>query len=150
PVTLTGIEFHVNRQPIPAGASFAFPCGGPGYGRSIVVDLDREPPRIVRSNEDTHGMLGSELNDRGEPKPIRFPWVVSLTEPLLLYVMATTKSCYCTWSARIPWVSGSQRGAIVLDEGTGGLKVVGEGAFPSYLPSFEPPLHRWKHFEYPG
>src|SRR5262249_56832051 len=78
PVTLTGIEFHVNRQPIPAGASFAFPCGGPGYGRSIVVDLDREPPRIVRSNEDTHGMLGSELNDRGEPKPIRFPWVVSL------------------------------------------------------------------------
>jgi hypothetical protein len=145
-VTLTGIEFQVTRQALPPGASFAAPCGGPGFGRSIEVDLDRDPPRIIHSNEDVHGMLGSELNDKGQPRPIRFPWTVSLTEPLLLYVMAKTNSCYCTWKARIPWVSGSQRGTIVLDEGDGGYRAAGIGSFPQYLPSLKPPYHRWERF----
>ncbi|HEY8814841.1 MAG TPA: hypothetical protein VIP57_07040 [Candidatus Dormibacteraeota bacterium] len=148
-VTLTGIEFQVTRHPVPQGSSFAMPCGGPGYGRSIVVDLDRNPPRVVDSNRDVEGIIGSELNDRGQPTPIRFPWTVSLTDSLLLFVVAETKSCYCEWTARIPWVSGSQRGTIVLDDEDGGFRVVGERGFPQYLPSFEPPYHRWEHVSYP-
>lgn len=129
--------------------TFAQPCGGPGYGRSIDVDLDQHPPRVVSSNQDVEGMIGSELNDRGQPTPIRFPWTVSLTDPLLLFVVAETKSCYCEWNARIPWVSGSQRGTIVLDEGDGGFRVVGGQGFPQYLPSASSSYHRWGRFNYP-
>ena len=148
-VTLTAIEFEVHRHPIPPGGSFALPCGGPGFGRSITVDLDRHPPRIVSSNRDMQGMIGSELNARGEPTPIRFPWTVSVTDPLLLFITARTKSCYCKWSARIPWVSGSQRGTIQVDEGDHGLRVVGEGEYAQYLPSAESSFHRWEQVSYP-
>jgi hypothetical protein len=149
-ITLTGIEFEVARQPIPPGDSFAKPCGGPGIGRSISVDLDRNPPQILSSNRDPKAMTGSELNGRGEPTPIHFPWTVSLTDPLLLYVIAETKSCYCEWSARIPWVSGDQRGTIDVDEENHGLRVVGENGYPHFLPAFESshPL-RWEQFDYP-
>lgn len=149
-ITLTGIEFEVTRQPIPPGDSFAKPCGGPGIGRSISVDLDRNPPQILSSNRDPKAMTGSELNGRGEPTPIHFPWTVSLTDPLLLYVIAETKSCYCEWSARIPWVSGDQRGTINVDEENHGLRVVGENGYAQYLPALESshPL-RWEQFDYP-
>ncbi len=91
-------------------------------------------------------MIGSELSDRGQPTPIRFPWTVSLTDPLLLFVVAETKSCYCEWSAHIPWVSGSQRGTILVDERGGGFRVVGEGGFDQYLPSANSSYHRWGRF----
>jgi glycosyltransferase involved in cell wall biosynthesis len=43
----------------------------------------------------------------GSPtSPITFPWTVSLTDPLLLYVVAIAEFCACKWSAEIPWVSG--------------------------------------------
>lgn len=149
-ITLTGIEFEVTRHPIPQGGSFALPCGGPGTGRSISVDLDHTPPRILSSNRDPNAMTGSELNGRGEPSPIHFPWTVSVTDPLLLFVIAETKSCYCEWSARIPWVSGSERGTIDVDEPDHGLRVVGEHGYAQYLPalaSHHP--RRWEPVDYP-
>lgn len=149
-ITLTGIEFEVNRHPIPPGASFALPCGGPGVGRSISVDLDQNPPRILTSNRDPDAIAGSELNDRGEPVPIQFPWTVSVTDPLLLFVIAETKSCYCEWSAHIPWVSGSQRGTIDIDEGDHGLRVVGGTGYAQYEPAFSSPHpRRWERVHYP-
>jgi hypothetical protein len=148
-VTLTGIEFQVTRHPIPRGGSFAQQCGGPGFGRSIRVDLDQHPPRVVSSNRDTESIIGSELNAQGRPTPIRFPWTVSLTDPLLLFVEAEAKSCYCEWSARIPWVSGSQRGTINLDEGHGGFRVVGKRGFPQYSPSPGYSGPHWARSRYP-
>jgi hypothetical protein len=49
-VTLTGIRFDVKREPRPGGAVFGNPCGGPLYGRALVVDLDAIPPKIIASN----------------------------------------------------------------------------------------------------
>ncbi len=145
PVTLTNIYFHVNRRPRPEGALFYDPCGGPTMGRLIVFDLDREPPRVVESNALSHVPLGSVGAD-GRPltKPIRFPWTVSLTDPLLLALIGTVKSgCYCTWTAEIPWVSGGQHGKIEVDNGGAGYSVVSSHGLRSYGPALEGANH-WR------
>jgi hypothetical protein len=58
-ITLTGIAFKVSRRTRPSGAIFNAPCGGPMVGRALEVDLDSEPPRVVDSNAEKDGMLGS-------------------------------------------------------------------------------------------
>jgi hypothetical protein len=138
-ITLTGIDFKVARHDRPRGAVFRQPCGGPIPGRALKVDLDVTPPRVVDSNADENGLIGSTENGHRLTQPIRFPWTVSLTDPLLLYVMATTESCYCVWSAEIPWVSGAQRGAIKIDNGGDGYSVAYSSGVPTY-DSFE---NRW-------
>jgi hypothetical protein len=138
-VTLTGISFHVTRGRRPRGALFEDPCGGPTIGRTILFDLDSRPPEILESNELAHTPLGSRAGD-GErlTKPIRFPWTVSLTDPLLLALIATTRSeCFCTWSAEIPWVSGSDRGVIDVDNGGSGYSLASSRGLRTYGPSFD-------------
>lgn len=124
-VTLTGIEFDVSRSTRPDGAAFYRPCGGPTSGRVIEVDLDATPPRITESSAEVDGMLGSS-------RPIRFPWTVSMTDPLLLEIIGTTMHCYCTWTAKIPWVSGSKQGVISIDDEGKGFTVVNSSGLDSY------------------
>lgn len=145
PITLMGIYFHVTRRPRPKGALFSDPCGGPTEGRAIVFDVDHEPPSIVESNVLPHVPLGSaEGDDRPLTKPIRFPWKVSLTDPLLLALIATTKSrCYCTWTAEIPWVSGGHHGTIEIDNGGEGFHVVSSRGLRFYSPGVEGAAGRW-------
>ena len=64
--------------------------------------------------------------------PITFPWTVSLTDPLLLYVVARANFCDCTWSAEIPWVSGGQSGTIEIDDHGEPFRVIGEEALDGY------------------
>ncbi len=147
PVTLTGIQFHVQREPRPPGALFVDPCGGPTTGRAIVFSVDQGPPEILESNVLPNVYLGSAAyggtpDAEGETKPIRFPWTVSLTDPLLLKLIAITKSsCYCSWTAEIPWVSGSKQGIIQVDNEGEGYRLTGSrGAQHSYYPG---PTGRW-------
>jgi hypothetical protein len=142
-VTLTGIAFDVTRRPRPGGATFGGPCGGPVVGRALEVDLDSTPARVVESSAEPNGMLGSQTVD-GRPlvRPIRFPWTVSVTDPLLLYVIATTKSCYCTWSAEIPWVSGGKRGTIRIDDAGSGFQVADTEGLAGYS-AFEEKWNRY-------
>ena len=133
-VTLTGIRFHVVRRPPPNGEVFIAPCGGPFTGRAMEVNLDARPPRIELSSQDVDGMLGS-VDSAGRPtRPIRFPWIVSLTDPLLLYLFAGTASCYCEWTAQIPWVSGGRRGVISIDDDGRPYKVVAGAGLPVHMP----------------
>jgi hypothetical protein len=142
-VTLTGISFRVKRGVEPSGAVFSGQCGGPFVGRAIEVDLDLHPPRVVDSVAGLHGMLGSRgLHGERLYQQIRFPWTVSLTDPLLLDVVATTESCYCHWSAEIPWVSGAQKGVIHIDDEGSPLAVTGAVELPAYVPS----ASGWKRF----
>jgi len=136
PVTLTGIYFNVERRQRPQGALFVSPCGGPTEGRAIVFDLDRDPPRVIESNALLHVPLGSvDGDERPLTRPIRFPWTVSLTEPLLLALIGKTESsCYCVWTAEIPWVSGSQQGAVVIDNGGRGFRTVSGHGLRFYAP----------------
>jgi len=130
-VTLTGIEFHVEDLPPPEGAAFSFPCGSPTVGRVLEVDLDTIPPKITASSAEVGGAVGTY---RGRPlsRPIQFPWTVSLTDPLLLHIIATTDRCHCAWTAEIPWVSGSKRGVIPVDNGGEGFRLVNSEDVDNY------------------
>jgi hypothetical protein len=138
-ITLTGIDFEVERRARPAGAAFSNPCGDAVTGRSLVVDLDRTPPAIVASTEDPEGVAGVP-----DTRPIRFPWTVSLTDPLLLYVIARTQRCDCTWRATVPWRSGGETGTIAIDNAGRGYAVVGIDRVPYYLNGGD---EGWRPFE---
>jgi hypothetical protein len=136
PVTLLGINFHVHRSPQPPGAIFVSPCGGPTVGRTIVFSLDSDPPRITESNDSSNRPLG-EIEGAGTSlnHPIRFPWTVSLTDPLLLILLAKLEgSCLCTWTAEIPWVSGKEQGIISIDNGGDGYRMVSSHGLDFYTP----------------
>lgn len=128
-ITLTGIEFTVKRRPRPAGGiAIHSQCGGAGFGYTIQVDLDTNPPQITNA---MFAMPGKKT------RPITFPWRVSLSDPLLLYVSTHSHTCDCEWSARIPWVSGSKRGVIVIDDDGHGFPVVDGDGLPIYLGNTE-------------
>jgi hypothetical protein len=125
-ITLTGIDFEVTPHRRPSGAVFANPCGDSVIGRFLQVDLDRHPAAIVSSTGNPKGQAGGEEEPgHSRFKPIRFPWTVSITDPLLLNIIATTKRCECTWRAYINWRSGGHSGRIAVDNGGAGYKVVG-------------------------
>lgn len=144
PVTLTRIDFHVTRRPRPPGGLFQGSCGDAFTGRMLEVDLDATPPRIVDSNSTLKGALGARETDGQRPfRPIRFPWTVSVNDPLLLEILATTTSCDCTWTAEIDWVSGGSRGTIAIDNEGDGYRVVGAEGLPSYAQSING-WQRWR------
>lgn len=125
-ITLTGIRFDVTKrtEERPAGAVFrGWGCGGGAVARRIDVNLDTNPPSIIRSNASL---------DRLRLRPIRFPWTVSLTDPLLLYVNATTTECFCEWRGEIPWVSGSKRGTLVIDNEGEPFRLTDSSGLPTY------------------
>ncbi len=128
-VTLTGITFQVRRLSRPTGVVVAGGCGGPTPGRGVEVNLDSDTPRVVASNSQPQGMVGSPAP---LSRPIIFPWKVSLTEPLQLYIFAETRACYCEWRAAITWASGAQRGVIEIP-GSGYYRVVGGSGLPLYV-----------------
>lgn len=135
-ITVTGIKFDVDRYRPRPGATFAMGCGDGTYGYSLEVDLDAAPPRIVQSSGEPEGVLGAERNGHPITRPIRFPWTVSVTDSLLLYIRATTKSCHCTWRAELPWVSGAERGVIKVDNGGSGYEVIASPHLKSYSPAY--------------
>jgi hypothetical protein len=132
-VTLTGVTFKVHRRVRPPGAVFEEPCGGAFTGRRIVADLDMSPPRVIDTNSDPQLAIGQEEGNRPITKPIRFPWTVSVTNPLLLYLIgSTTTDCYCTWTAELPWVSGARHGTILVDNDGKGYSAAGGRHIPTY------------------
>lgn len=129
-ITLTRIDFVVERRTRPVGAMYANPCGDSIRGRHIQVDLDKKPPAVIGSSEDPDAAVG-EIDSAGRSpnKPLRFPWTVSITDPLLLDVVAETRRCYCVWRAKITWRSGAKSGTIDVDNnGDGYVAVGGDGA----------------------
>ena len=135
-VTLTGIDFTVERRRRPPGAIFAQGCGGPVSGRSVRADLDRQPVAVTGTADDPKAEVdptsGAAL---GRYKPIEFPWEVSVTDPLLLQIVASTKRCACTWRAEIPWSSGDQTGEILVDNRGSGYTVIGSQGATGLRPS---------------
>jgi hypothetical protein len=125
-ITLSRIDFTVERRPRPAGANFVNPCGDSIRGRFLAADLDSNPVAVISSSQDPKGVLDEvDSSGRSPYKPIRFPWTVSVTDPLLLQIVARTKRCFCTWRAEITWRSGGQSGAIPIDNDGKGYTVVG-------------------------
>ncbi len=132
-ITLTGIDVEVERRGRPPGAVFGNPCGDSIHGRSVLVDLDRRPAAVVDSSADPRGELGALDRPASNPSlPIRFPWTVSVTDPLLLNIVAASRRCSCTWRAYVTWRSGAKSGRIAVDNGGRGYTVVGDSGAPYY------------------
>lgn len=131
-ITLTGIRFDVIRNPRAPGSTFTTACGDPLTGRGVTVNLEDRPPEVVASSEELEGLVESGGEPGSRTSPIVFPWTVSLTEPLLLYVHATASTCDCRWTAEIPWVSGSEKGVIQIDDGGEPFHVIGTEGLASY------------------
>ena len=139
-ITLSGIDFDVERRHRPAGATFLNPCGDSIRGRFVAADLDRTPVAVVDSSRDLEGALGEvDSSGRSPYKPIRFPWTVSVTDPLLLKIVARTRRCWCTWRAEITWRSGEKSGAIAIDNGGKGYTVVGSARARTFVRSSSSP-----------
>jgi hypothetical protein len=134
-ITLTGIEFEVTRQERRKGAVFSAACGDAIHGRGVEVDLEANPPQVVSSSDSSDGIVTAGGQPGSGTRPISFPWTVSLTDPLLLYVLTTARSCDCLWAARIPWVSGGEKGTIHIDDGGDPYRVVGSDGLAAYSSS---------------
>ena len=131
-VTLTGIRFFAEQRERRPGAFFSAPCGGGINARGLVVDVEAKPPAILSSSEELRGSVESGGLPGSPTSPISFPWTVSLTDPLLLYLVVLADSCDCIWSAEIPWVSGDQTGMIEIDDQGEPFRVVGDEGLAGY------------------
>lgn len=135
-ITLTDIDVDTERAERPDGAVFTNPCGDATRGRSVRFDLDRTPPQLVDSVADEEGVLPlTDAPGRRAPEPLELPWTVSITDSLLLKIVATTRTCLCTWRAAISWRSGGESGTIRVDNGGTGYVLAGAAGLPRYVRS---------------
>jgi hypothetical protein len=115
-VTLTGIEFHVSNLGLrPVGTVLYRPCKRQLSGAALETDLDGYKHEISASAESAPLRVGFHLPRQA--KPIRFPWTVSLSKPLHLYLVVQARDIYCRWTASLSWTSGSSQGTIQVDNG---------------------------------
>lgn len=114
-ITLKGIRFDVESFSRPLGITFYRPCKPDVNGAAIEARLDPEP-HVIASSADPRGALrpGPRLPVR--PRPIHFPWTLTLERPLHLYVLVWSEIDNYLWRARIPWESGSSHGVIRVDD----------------------------------
>jgi hypothetical protein len=129
-VTLTGINFKAkDLGKRPNGVAFDGQCGGGALGRFLIAELNPPGAKLVQASWSFR-----DRQNQARVRPIKFPWTVSLTDPLLLYVGATTNRCFCEWSAEIPWVSGSRHGVIAIGKPGHGFRVINDAGLPAYFP----------------
>ena len=70
---------------------------------------------------------------------------MSITDPLLLQIVAASRRCLCTWRARVTWRSGAKSGRIEVDNGGKGYTVVGDSGVAHYTGA-----ERWVRFSSQG
>ncbi|WP_037705461.1 helix-turn-helix domain-containing protein [Streptomyces scabiei] len=76
-------------------------------------------PRYFSVNLDAHRPLARSLpgNDPDRPAPaIGFPYKVSLREPEVLMLSASTESCTCDWYLELDWSSQGRTGTVRIDD----------------------------------
>lgn len=107
PVILQGVEVNVIDRRAPfAGVLLQEPGGDLVDIRYIAADLDPAQPKLE---------LGSGFTE-GEGE-WRFPLKVSSTESEVLYIVASTDTCDCSWDARLFFTYRGEDGSIKIDNG---------------------------------
>ena len=123
-ITITDVHFDVVKLPLrPIGSIFYRPCKRRLAGAAVEAAFDGFV-RIVSSNSDPGKALGVGFRLPPSGKPIRFPWKISLAEPLHLFLIGDSEDTYADWAARIKWTSGSDQGVIHVDHGGKKYKLV--------------------------
>jgi hypothetical protein len=126
-VTLTGVKFKVFSLGLrPTGNVFYRPCKRHLEGAAVETDLDGFTHKIIGSAQNGALTVGFHL-PRHSP-PIHFPWTVSLTKPLSLYLLVEARDIYADWTGLISWTSESSHGVIQVDNGGRKYRIVdGQG-----------------------
>jgi hypothetical protein len=116
-IVLTSVRLEVNQHRLrPLGTALYRPCDRELRGPAIEADLSGSG-RVAATSAALGGIIGPGVHLPHGARPIEFPWTVTLDRPLRIYLIAHSKSCYCTWKASIPWHSGSSKGTIDVDNG---------------------------------
>jgi hypothetical protein len=121
-VTLTGMKVNVERRPAPSGTIVSPPCGGEGYFRSMLIDLDATPPSM-RPRIDFGGSGGSEPGARREP--LVFPYEVAIHDAETFEMVVYTAECDCQWTVDLSWSSQGKTGKTRVDNGGKPFHTVG-------------------------
>jgi hypothetical protein len=138
-VTLTGIKFRVSNLGVrPIGNVFYRPCEKRLSGAVVETDLDGDAHELSASAERATLQVGFHLPH--QVNPIRFPWTVSLSKPLRLYLAVQARDIYCKWTADISWADGSGEGVIHIDNGGKKYLIVDGQGTGWYKPG---PNDRW-------
>lgn len=126
-ITITAVHFRVfNLGLRPTGPVLYRPCKRRLVGAAVETDLDGFTHKILGSAQNGALTVGFHLPRHSTP--IRFPWTVSLAEPLNLYLLVEAHDIYCDWTARISWTSESSHGVIQVDNGGRKYRIVdGQG-----------------------
>jgi hypothetical protein len=126
-VTLQPIVFHVHAHQRPPGMVFAANCPWrrPQYPVTRPTFVEEQGKASVHY---------PQPRISGE---VRFPWTVTLHKPTTLYIYTESPNCHCTWTAAIPWRSGSKRGTIDLRPDKGEFRITYSGGVPSHFAGFE-------------
>jgi hypothetical protein len=129
PVTITELTFQaVDRKPALKGPEVSNECGDETVARYAQIDLDRNPPAITGSSADK-----ISLGD-ARAEPIKFPYLVSATDPETLLLIASTQNLVA-WHARLSWSDGETSGVAVIDDhGKPFLTSDPQAATSSHLP----------------
>lgn len=110
PVTITELTFEaVDRKPARNGPVVSNRCGDGTTARYAKIDLDRKPPAITESSATKAEVGGARA------EPIKFPYVVSDTDPETLLLIASTHNLV-SWRAHLAWSDGETSGVAVIDD----------------------------------
>lgn len=114
PVTITSLGAEVvDRTPGPMkGTKVSGQCGSSTKGRLAEIDLETDPPKIIRSNADPNQLWGSDTNST----PLQFPYKISETDPELLLIIAEVRGTdTVSYRLHVGWTTGSNSGTKVID-----------------------------------
>jgi hypothetical protein len=112
-IVLTGIRAHVfRRRPALQGTVVDVmpePCAAPTV-QIGTIDLDTAPPSWVYPGTPT-GMAEGD-----NTAPVKFPYIVSESNPEPFVLTITTQHCDCTWDLELLWASGTTNGESIIND----------------------------------
>lgn len=115
-IVLTGLKVHIlRRRPALQGTlvdTRPYPstsCGTAVF-QAGTVNLDTSPPTWIPDK--STGLAATRT------APVKFPYVVSVSDPEPFIFTITTHHCDCTWTLELDWVAGSTNGKnLITDNG---------------------------------
>jgi hypothetical protein len=113
PIILTGIRADViRRRPAIKGTvvNVEPPICAPPTFQIGTIDLDTAPPSWIYP-----GTPAARADD-DDTTPIKFPYLVSESNPIPFVLTITTLHCDCTWNLEIDWSEGATFGKSIVTD----------------------------------
>jgi hypothetical protein len=102
---------------------FASPT--PSGPLTVQASVDRNPCSPPAKTPGFDRWLAEEYFPDQRWEPYRFPYTVDIAEPEMFFITATTLERDVRWVIDLTWVSGNERGVIVVDDNGEPFRLVG-------------------------